>query len=204
MVALLIQNDFMQVYVKANQFETTDFAYILTFSETNPNGNMLLHELKGNSFQVLNHANGNVIISLPLEGWGCTKISEEEFLKTKIGKIEYYAEKIKDILAYDKMSTNGSRYLMASYENERGIIVANLIICIKCTQVKSGIAANITICGDENEYFVMQGMKVERIFKKYLSLDELYIGLAKLFINKYLTKSIQSIDEIISTNFAEF
>lgn len=200
MVPVLISNEMTNVCVKANKVAITDFTYNLVFKEDNYHLFTLFTKLKGASFNVLKDVNGYTIIALPLEGWNCTEVSEDDYKQVWFYNIEHNAEILKTILNYEKNSLINNRYLIVSYEDEKGVISNNLIIKVKCANVKSGIIANITICYDENEYFIKQGPKVTTIIKKYLTIDEIYIGLSKLLTLKYVTKPIQSIDEILLPN----
>lgn len=200
MVPVLISNENTKVCVKANKAETTDFAYNLAFRKDNFHLFTLLTKLKGAAFSVLNDTNDYTIIALPLEGWNCTEVSEDYYKQTWAYQIEYNAKRLKDVLKYEKINLINSRYLIVSYENEKSIVTNNLIIKIKCTEIQSGIIANLIVCDDENEYFFKQGVRVTNLFKKYLTIDELYIGIAKFLMNKHITKPIQSIDELNSIN----
>ena len=200
MVPVLISNEMTNVCVKANKVETTDFTYNLTFKKDNFHLFTLLTKLKGATFGVLNDAHDCTIIALPLEGWDCTEVSEDDYKQIWAYQIEHNAKRLKYVLDYEKINLINSRYLFVSYENEESIVTNNLIIKIKCTKIKSGIIANLIVCEDENEYFFKQGVKVTNLFKKYLTIDELYIGIAKFLMNKHITKPIQSIDELNSIN----
>lgn len=205
MVAILIKNEKVNVCVKADKVESTELSHILTFLPNNIWGKFVIQSLQGAAFTILNQTNGNLIISLPLEIWHCTAISENEYRKLRNSQMYDCFNRIKEIINYEK-TKQGNCHLMVSYSDGDKLVTNTLMISVKIQAVNGGIAANITMV-DNNEnnitFYLGQGMKLNRIFNKFSTIDELYMFLALLFVEEHADKFIHSIDEVMPS-FCEF
>lgn len=200
MVNLLIHNDAIQVCVKADNVETNDFSYNITFKKDNTQGSLLVHKLVGTAFTMLNHINGSLIISLPLEGWNCMEISDEDYISNILDVQEHVVESLHKL--FKDESSVFTRYLMVSYVTPQQQPKKNIVVKICCSCI-SKIGVNITIAEDNIDYNVNQGVKVEKIFRVFDNQENLIDGVLLLLKNRERALIINSIIEL-HPNFCEF
>lgn len=198
MIPVLITNEITNVCVKVNKVETTDFTYNLTFRYDNHSLTSILSKLKGSTFHVLSDANGNTIIALPLEGWDCTIVTDEDYIannnRTPLLMLE-------QALHYKNDDMFTKRNIMVTYIDKSGDYAESKICKIECAKIPNGIAANITVINDEvSVYFMMQGIKLTKMFRKFKDYPSLYKYLLTFAIGQ--EHRIKSIDEI-TTSFCE-
>lgn len=205
MIAVLITNELTKIVVLADKFETTDLSYNLTFGRQNRYRNMVLQNLKGSTFHTLIDWNNYLIVCLPLEGWNCTEISDNEYKEIISRKREpkFLLEKALNFnasLPNNFLSENN--YFIVRYKNNNDDgYVRIMLFSIKYERVNDGFIAAIEIIGKSKiSYFKEHGVPVDKTWFKFDTLDCLY----EYIINDCLslqTKYIISIDRISETMF---